>query len=62
LLPPKSQPNKFHATKTGEITKIHHAAAIVYAKRPCVLVILVRGLAQIKQSFALMANISREFY
>ena len=50
------------AHKTGEITKIHHDAAIVYAKRPYVLVILVRGLAQIKDSSALMAAISRELY
>lgn len=50
------------AHKTGEITKIHHDAAIVYAKRPYVLVILVRGLPQIKDSSALMAAISREFY
>ena len=50
------------AHKTGEITKIHHDAAIIYAKRPYVLVILVRGLTQIKDSSALMAAISREFY
>ena len=50
------------AHKTGEITKIHHDAAIVFAKRPYVLVIMVRGLADIKQSAALMAQISRELY
>jgi beta-lactamase class A len=50
------------AHKTGEITKIHHDAAIVFAKRPYVLVILVRGLAEIKQSAALMKDISRELY
>ena len=50
------------AHKTGEITKIHHDAAIVFAKRPYVLVILVRGVADIKQSAALMAQISSEFY
>lgn len=50
------------AHKTGEITKIHHDAAIVFAWRPYVLVILVRGLADIKQSAALMAQISRELY
>lgn len=50
------------AHKTGEITKIHHDAAIVFAKRPYVLVILVRGLADTKQSAALMANISRQIY
>jgi beta-lactamase class A len=50
------------AHKTGEITKIHHDAAIVFAKRPYVLVILVRGLADRKQSAALMAQISGELY
>lgn len=50
------------AHKTGEITKIHHDAAIVFAKRPYVLVVLVRGLADIKQSAALMQDISRELY
>jgi len=50
------------AHKTGEITKIHHDAAIVFAQRPYVLVILVRGLADIKQSAALMAQISSDLY
>ncbi len=47
------------AHKTGEITKIHHDAAIVYAPRPFVLVILVRGLAAERDSAALMAEITR---
>ena len=46
------------AHKTGEITKIHHDAAIVFAPRPFVLVILVRGLPNIKDSSALMADIT----
>jgi beta-lactamase class A len=50
------------AHKTGEITKIHHDAAIVYAQRPYVLVILVRGLADKRDSAALMADISKRFY
>jgi beta-lactamase class A len=50
------------AHKTGEITKIHHDAAIVFAKRAYVLVILVRGLADTKQSAALLADISRQIY
>ncbi len=50
------------AHKTGEITKIHHDAAIVYAPRPFVLVILVRGLADTKDSAALMADITRMIY
>jgi beta-lactamase class A len=50
------------AHKTGEITKIHHDAAIVYAPRPFVLVILVRGLADEKDSSALMADVTRLLY
>jgi beta-lactamase class A len=50
------------AHKTGEITKGHHDAAIVFAARPFVLVILTRGLADIKASSALMADITRQLY
>jgi beta-lactamase class A len=50
------------AHKTGEISKIHHDAAIVYAERPYILVILVRGIAQEKDSAALIADISRQLY
>ena len=50
------------AHKTGEITKIHHDAAIVYAPRPFVLVILVRGIQDDKVSGALMADITRTLY
>lgn len=45
--------------KTGSITKIHHDAAIVYGPRPYVLVVLVRGIQEQKQSAALMAGISK---
>ena len=50
------------AHKTGEITKVHHDAAIVYGPRPFVLVILVRGLADRKDSAALMADITKLLY
>lgn len=50
------------AHKTGEVTKIHHDAAIVYGPRPFVLVILVRGLADTKDSAALMADITHLLY
>ena len=50
------------AHKTGTITKIHHDAAIVYGPRPYVLVILVRGIPEQKESAALMAAISREIW
>jgi beta-lactamase class A len=50
------------AHKTGEITKIHHDAAIVFAPKPFVLVILVGGLADTKESARLMADITRLIY
>jgi beta-lactamase class A len=50
------------AHKTGEITGIHHDAAIVFAPKPFVLVILVRGLTETKDSAALMVDITRQLY
>jgi len=50
------------AHKTGEITKIQHDAAIVYAPRPFVLVVLTRGIEDPKQSAALTAEITRLLY
>jgi beta-lactamase class A len=50
------------AHKTGELSKINHDAAIVFAPRPYVLVVLVRGLEDFKQSSALIASISRQLY
>ena len=50
------------AHKTGNITRIHHDAGIVYGPRPFVLVLLVRGIEDKKQSAALMAELSRTVY
>ena len=50
------------AHKTGNITKIHHDAAIVFGPRPYVLVVLVRGLADEGHSAQLIASISREVW
>jgi beta-lactamase class A len=50
------------AHKTGNITRIHHDAGIVYAKRPYVLVVLVRGIQEQKESAALIARISTAIY
>jgi beta-lactamase class A len=47
------------AHKTGNITRIHHDAGIVYTNRPYVLVVLVRGIDDQKTSGALIAEISR---
>lgn len=47
------------AHKTGTITRIHHDAAIVYGARPCVLVVLTRGLEKEADSDALIARITR---
>ena len=61
-IPAGLPPETAVAHKTGTITKIHHDAAIVYARRPFVLVILVRGISDQKQSAALMAEITRILY
>ena len=50
------------AHKTGNITRIHHDAGIVFAERPYVLVVLVRGIQEQKESGALMAAISKTVY
>jgi beta-lactamase class A len=50
------------AHKTGEITRIRHDAAIVYAPRPFVLVVLIRGLNEGKKASALAAGITRLIY
>jgi beta-lactamase class A len=50
------------AHKTGEITRIHHDAGIVYAERPFVIVVLVRGIEDFKQSSSLIADFTRALY
>jgi beta-lactamase class A len=50
------------AHKTGDITGIHHDAAIVMAPRPFVLVILVKGINDRDKSSALMAAITKAIY
>lgn len=50
------------AHKTGEITRIQHDAAIVFAPRPFVLVVLTRGLENPKEGSALIAEITRRLY
>jgi beta-lactamase class A len=47
------------AHKTGSITRIQHDAGIVYAPRPYVLVVLVRGLDDGTRAQALIADITR---
>jgi beta-lactamase class A len=50
------------AHKTGEITRIQHDAAIVFAPRAFVLVVLTRGLEDPQQGAALIAEITRRLY
>jgi len=52
------------AHKTGDITKHNHDAAIVYpvGRRPYVVVILTRGIAEHRRSSRLIAEISRVIY
>jgi beta-lactamase class A len=60
---PAGVPEGTHiAHKTGNITKIHHDAGIVFGPRPYVLVVLVRGLQEQKDSAALIAAISHEIW
>jgi beta-lactamase class A len=47
------------AHKTGTITRVHHDAGIVYGSRPCVLVVLTRGIEKESDSDALIARITR---
>jgi beta-lactamase class A len=47
------------AHKTGTIRGVHHDAAIVYGDRPCVLVVLTRGIEKEADSDALIARITR---
>lgn len=61
-IPAGLPPGTSVAHKTGTITKIHNDAAIVYGPRPYVLVVLVRGIADEKQSAALIASLSREVW
>jgi beta-lactamase class A len=58
-IPANLPPGTPVAHKTGEITRIHHDAAIVLAPKPFVLVVLTRGIDDLKQSAALMARIAR---
>jgi beta-lactamase class A len=52
------------AHKTGSITKIEHDAGIVYppGRKPYVLVVLVRGIAEAPRAHRLIADISRAVY
>ena len=50
------------AHKTGNITRIHHDAGIVYGPRPYIDVLLVRGIEDEKRSAALIARLSRMIY
>ena len=52
------------AHKTGSITKVEHDAGVVYPpnRKPYVLVVLVRGIADEKRAHKLIADISRAVY
>jgi len=61
-IPAGLPPGTIVAHKTGEITGIHHDAAIVMAARPFVLVILVKGIEDRDKSSGLMAAITKAIY
>ena len=50
------------AHKTGNITRIHHDAGIVYGPHPYIIIVLVRGIADSKESAGLIAHLSRLTY
>jgi beta-lactamase class A len=58
-IPAGVPPGTVVAHKTGSITRIHHDAAVVFADRPYVLVLLVRGVQDQKKSATLMAALSK---
>jgi len=61
-IPAGLPPGTTVAHKTGNITRIHHDAGIVYGPRPYVLVLLVRGMEDRKASGAIIAELSRTVY
>jgi beta-lactamase class A len=61
-IPAGVPPGTTVAHKTGNITRIHHDAGIVYGPRPYVLVLLVRGMEDRKASGAIIAELSRTVY
>ena len=61
-IPAGLPPGTIVAHKTGEITGVHHDAAIVLAARPFVLVILVKGINEREKSSELMAAITNAIY
>ncbi|MBO6574793.1 MAG: serine hydrolase [Rhodothermales bacterium] len=64
MIPAGLPPDAQAAHKTGQITAIHHDAAIVYPEEgePFVLVILIEGLADDTQSAELGAALTRAVY
>jgi beta-lactamase class A len=61
-IPAGLPPGTLVAHKTGNITRIHHDAGIVFGPRPYVVVLLVRGIQEQKESAALMARLARAIY
>jgi beta-lactamase class A len=61
-IPAGLPPGTVVAHKTGEITGIHHDAAIVFGSHPFVLVIMVKGIDDRKKSSALMAAITKAIF
>ena len=61
-IPAGLPPNTRVAHKTGNITRIHHDAGIVFGPRPYVVAILVRGIEDAKRSGSLIAELSRTIF
>lgn len=61
-IPAGVPPGTIVAHKTGSITRIRHDGGIVYAPKPYVLVVLVRGIQESAKSDALIADISKRVF
>jgi beta-lactamase class A len=61
-IPAGLPPGTVVAHKTGEITRHHHDAGVVYGPRPFTLVILTRGVAERSTSARLIAEMAGAVY
>lgn len=61
-LPGKLPPQVMVAHKEGDVTGVANDVGVVFAKRPYILVVLSKGIADIDQGFATIAEISRMVY
>ncbi|MCR4402803.1 MAG: class A beta-lactamase-related serine hydrolase [Firmicutes bacterium] len=61
-LPGKLPPHVMVAHKEGDVTGVANDIGVVFAKRPYILVVLSKDVADIDEGFAKIADISRRVY